>query len=191
MKSSTAPVTPRTRIAAVDVRPWENVTETATDVLTMLRENVGLDVWMLNRLDGDIHTTVAVYPEGLVRPGMSLPWGATFCRVMVAGEAPQVASVVSAVPEYVVLREELTRLGLERMGMPGAYVGVPVRRADQTLYGTLCGYARRAQSPNLRRQLGLVRFGGQVLATALEGVPPAKTPLPVPFPAADLLKDTL
>lgn len=175
----------------LDVRPWEDVEQTSHDVLTMLRENVGLDVWMLNRLDGDVYTTVAVVPDNIARPGMSLPWSATFCRLMVAGEAPQVASVVSAVPEYVVLREELTRLGLERMGMPGAYVGVPIRRADQTLYGTLCGYSRRAQSGSLRRHLGLVRFGGQVLATALEGVAPARSPLPVPFPAADLLKDPL
>jgi len=72
---------------------------------------------------------------------------------------------VSAVPPYAELRGELTRLGL---GLPGAYIGVPVRRADGTLFGTLCGFGMRAQPSSLRRHLRLVQFGGRVIATVID-----------------------
>ena len=32
--------------------------------------------------------------------GASLPWEDSFCRLMVAGEAPRAATVLAAVPEY-------------------------------------------------------------------------------------------
>lgn len=154
--------------AGQDSRPWLGLDDTASAVLAMLSEHVGLDVWMLTHLDGQRQTAISVYPRGQVRAGMSLPWSSTFCSRMVAGEGPQVASVVSAVPAYAELRADLTRLGLGPLGMPGAYIGVPIRRRDDTLYGTLCGFAARAQPPALRRHLRLVQFGAQVLATALD-----------------------
>ncbi len=148
-----------------DARPWTDLEDVASEVLSMLVEHVGLDLWMVTQVDGPRQTTIAVHPSGQIRPGMSLPWSATFCRRMVAGEAPQVASVVSAVPPYAELRGELGRLGL---GLPGAYIGVPIRRSDGSLFGTLCGFAMRAQPPTLRRHLRLVQFGGTVIATAIE-----------------------
>lgn len=160
---TTPPVT-----AGQDSWPWVGLDDTAGAVLAMLAEHVGLDLWMLTHLDGAHQTAIAVHPRGPLHPGMSLPWTATFCRRMVAGEAPQVASVVSAVPAYAELRPALTRLGVGLVGMPGAYIGVPIRMHDGALYGTLCGFARRAQPLTLRRHLRLVQFGGQVLATALE-----------------------
>ena len=146
-------------------QPWTDAGEVASDVLRMLAEHVGLDLWMLTQVDGTRQTAVAVYPGGQIRPGMCLPWTATFCRRMVAGEAPQVASVVSAVPPYAELRAELSRLGL---GLPGAYIAVPIRLGDGSLYGTLCGFAMRAQPATLRRHLWLVEFGGTAIATAIE-----------------------
>jgi len=148
-----------------DSRPWAQLTDVADDVLGMLAEQVGLDLWMLTHVEVPRQTTIAVHPHGQIRPGMTLPWSSTFCRRMVNGEAPQVASVVSAVPPYAELRGELTRLGL---GLPGAYIGVPVRRADGTLFGTLCGFGMRAQPSSLRRYLRLVQFGGRVIATVID-----------------------
>ncbi len=166
--------------ATQDARPWTDPDDVAGDVLSMLAEHVGLDLWMLTHVEGPRQTALAVHPSGAIQPGMSLPWSATFCRRMVAGEAPQVASVVSAVPPYAELRGELGRLGL---GLPGAYIGVPIRRGDGSLYGTLCGFAMRAQPPTLRRHLRLVQFGGTVIATAIEndrgpqGVPAVGWPI--------------
>lgn len=154
--------------AGRDAWPWTTLEDTAGAALVMLSDHIGLDLWMLTRLDGPRQTAIAVYPNGHIRPGMSLPWSDSFCRRMVAGEAPQVASVVSAVPAYAELRRGLSRLGVEPLSMPGAYIGVPIRWRDGTLYGTLCGFARRAQPSTLRRHLPLVQFGGQVIATALQ-----------------------
>lgn len=156
-----------TVLAGQDSRPWFSLQDTTGSVLSMLAEHVGLDVWMLTHVEDGYQTAVSVYPEGAVPLGLSLPWSATFCRRMVAGEAPQVASVVSAVPQYAELRPELARLGFGPLGIPGAYVGVPIRLGDGSLYGTLCGFADRAQPPTLRRHLRLVQFGGRVLATSL------------------------
>lgn len=151
-------------------RPWESLDDSAGSVLAMLSEHIGLDLWMLTRLADDYQTAISVYPErGPIQPGLSLPSSATFCHRMVQGRGPQVASVVSAVPAYAELRSELIRLGLGVFSVPGAYIGVPIRMLDGSLYGTLCGFAQRAQPPTLRRHLRLVQFGGCVLATALQG----------------------
>ncbi len=146
-------------------QPWTDAEHVARDALRMLAEHVGLDQWMLTHVDGLRQTAVAVYPTGPIRLGMHLPWTTTFCRRMVAGEAPQVASVVSAVPPYAELRTGLNRLGL---GLPGAYIGVPIRLGDGLLYGTLCGLAIRAQPSTLRRHLRLVEFAATAIATAIE-----------------------
>lgn len=151
-----------------DALPWAGPEHAASAVLTMLSQHVGLDLWMLTRVDGPQQTAVAVYPKAVILPGMYLPWASTFCRKMVAGEAPQVAPVVSAVPPYAELRGPLSRLGLGAIGMPGAYIGVPLRLGDGSLYGTVCGFGMRAQPATLRRQLWLVEFGATAIATAIE-----------------------
>ena len=88
---------------------------------------------VLREVDGD----TAAY--GGVAPGLRLPRELSCCHAMTAGEAPQL------VPRR---RGRCRRPPRTRSSpRPGirAYAGVPVRRADGTLFGTLCCLSREPQ----------------------------------------------
>ena len=89
---------------------------------------------------------------GGVRPGFALPREYSWCHAMVAGDAPQ---LVRDAAESAEAREHpfVVATGIR------AYAGVPVRRPDGTLYGSLCCLSKSPQ-PHLGerdlRRLGVL-----------------------------------
>jgi len=147
------------RLTVAEV-PWNDFGTAADASLRMLHARLGLDLWLVTRAEGDDQVVVAAYPPGAMAPGTALPWAQSFCMRMVNGEGPRVAPVVAAVPAYAGLRT----------GAPagiGAYVGVPLLRPDGSLYGTICGFGSRAQSPRLARYLPVVELVARLLASLL------------------------
>jgi len=157
-------------IGAAAVAPWADWLSAAEGALRFLHGYVGWDVWVVTHVDGDRQIVLRAFPEAAVRPGTELPWADSFCRQMIEGNAPRVATVTAAVPEYA-----------SRASGPirdiAAYLGVPLVAADLELFGTLCGMAFRARPRSAARELPLVETIARMLNTLLAGNLPGPTAL--------------
>jgi GAF domain-containing protein len=143
-----------------DVTPWPDWGAAARGSLEFLHERVGWDVWMVTRVLDDCQYVLCSYPEGAVRPGARLPWAESFCREMIEGRAPRVATVTAAIPAYAARTKGLGH-GI------AAYIGVPLVTPDRQLFGTLCGVAFRAKPRSAARELPLVEMVARMLSTLL------------------------
>jgi hypothetical protein len=150
-----------------DVAPWRDWPSAAEGLLRSLHEHVGWDLWMVSRVVDDQQIVLCAFPEGIIRPGASLPWERSLCRQMVEGNAPRMATVTAAIPEYAALTDGPLR-------DVSAYVGMPLVNPDLTLFGTLCGVAFRAQPRSAVRELDVIETAARVLSTLLAaGMQPA------------------
>ena len=138
--------------------------------MQFLAEHVGWDVWMVTQVVDDRQVVLVAEPADAVRPGMELPWERSFCRQMIEGNAPRLATVTAAVPAYA----SRTTGPVQDVA---AYVGVPLVRIDDTLFGTLCGVAFRAKPRSAARELSVIETVARMLSTLMAAgmVPP---PLP-------------
>ncbi|MGY1740578.1 MULTISPECIES: GAF domain-containing protein [unclassified Blastococcus] len=165
--------------AIADMAPWRDWRAAATGALRFLHTQLAWDVWMVTRVVGDRQVVLYAEPAEAVRPGLSYPWEDSFCRQMVSGEAPRVATVTAAVPEYA------SRLPAE--GLPvAAYLGVPVVGRDGELFGTVCALGFRARPLSAARDLPLVEHVARMLSTLLAaGMDPGPVPEEPPAAAAN------
>ena len=151
-----------------DVAPWTDWVSAADGALRFLHEYVGWDLWVVTHVEGDRQVVLRVFPEGAVHPGIELPWASSFCRQMIEGNAPRVATVTAAVPQYA-----------SRASGPirdiAAYVGVPLVTADLQLFGTLCGISFRAKPRSAARDLSVVVTTARMLNTLLASDLPGPT----------------
>jgi GAF domain-containing protein len=153
-----------------NVVPWTDWVSAAEGALRFLHEYAGWDVWLVTHVEGDRQIVLRACPQETVRPGTELPWVRGFCRQMVEGSAPRMATVTAAVPEYAF-----------RTFAPipdiAAYVGVPLVTADLELFGTLCGLAFRAKPRGAARELPLAETMARMLNTLLASDLPGPTAL--------------
>jgi GAF domain-containing protein len=140
----------------------------AEGALRFLHGYLGWDVWVVTRVEGDRQILLRAFPEGAVRPGTELPWAESFCRQMIHGNAPRVATVTAAVPEYASRASGSIR-------DIAAYVGVPLITADLELFGTLCGISFRAKPRSAARDLPVVEATARLLSTLLASDLPGAT----------------
>ena len=143
-----------------DVLPFDDWTSAARASLAFLHRTVGLDVWMVTRVEDPLQRVLHAYPPEAVPSGTALLWESSFCRSMVSGAGPRVATVTAATPAYRDLRTGLT----ERVA---AYIGVPLVTRSGELYGTLCGVSARAQPRSLIRFLPQVEMTARLLSSLL------------------------
>src|SRR3954465_14180406 len=153
-----------------DVAPWPDWCAAAEGAMAFLAEHVGWDVWMVTQVVDGRRVGVLAQPPESVRPGIELPWEKSFCRQMIEGRAPRLATVTAAVPAYA----SRTTGALSRVA---AYVGVPLVRVDGTLFGTLCGVAFRAKPRSAAREMSVVEAAARMLSTLMAaGMPPPPLP---------------
>ena len=92
---------------------------------------------------------------GGVAPGFTLPRDHSWCHAMVAGEVPQLVTDAQASPAAAA-HPFVVATGIR------AYAGVPVVRADGSVYGSLCCLSRRPRPDlgerDLRYLSGLARI---------------------------------
>ena len=110
-----------------DVAPWPDWAAAAGGVTHFLHDHVGWDLWMVTRVVGEHQIVLCAQPEDQVRPGARLPWEESFCRQMVEGNAPRVATVTAVVPAYANLTKGLGR-------NVAAYLGVPIVAPDGSVH---------------------------------------------------------
>jgi len=153
-----------------DVAPWHDWCAAAEGALKFLSEHVGWDIWMVTQVVEDRQVVLLAHPPAAVRPGMELPWEQSFCRQMIEGRAPRLATVTAAVPAY-------ASRSTGPLSDIAAYVGVPLVRADGTLFGTLCGVAFRAKPRSAVREMSVVEAAARMLSTLMAaGMKPPPLP---------------
>jgi GAF domain-containing protein len=154
-----------------DLAPWTSWSEAADGALRFLYEYVGWDVWLVTCVEGDRQTILRSHPESVVRPGTVLRWEDSFCRQMIEGKAPRMATVTAAVPAY------STQCSGPVCDI-AAYVSVPLVRPDLHLFGTLCGLSTRARPRSAARDLPLVESVARLLSTVLAPATAPAAPAP-------------
>ncbi|RBY79942.1 GAF domain-containing protein [Blastococcus sp. TF02A-26] len=160
-----------------DMAPWRTWPAAATGALRYLHGQSSWDVWMVTRLVGERQIVLSAEPGDAIRPGASLPWAESFCRYMVSGEAPRVATVTAAVPEYA------SRVLPNGMAV-AAYLGVPLIGPDDVLFGTLCAVGGRARPRSAARDLPAAEVVARMLSSLLTaGMDPG--PMPEPLSLSD------
>src|SRR5215211_1671567 len=108
---------------------------------------------VLRDVDGD----AAAYD---VAPGFALPAEYSWCHEMVAGSAPQL------VPDAAELPQAAEHPFVAATGIR-AYAGVPVRRSDGSLYGSLCCLSRSPQPQLDARDLRYLDVLARMVASRL------------------------
>ncbi|WP_222269032.1 histidine kinase [Modestobacter marinus] len=145
-----------------DVAPFPDWQTAAHGALEFLHRIVGLDVWLVTHLEGEHQRVLDAHPRDQVLVGAVVPWDQSFCRKMVAGLGPRVATVTAAIPAYqgLVTPHPFS----DRIA---AYVGVPLVTHDLRVFGTLCGISARAQPRSLVRHLPTLEMTARLLSTLL------------------------
>jgi diguanylate cyclase len=136
--------------------------EACAQVVGYLKEWVPLAFWSVSRIDGEQQVQLYVSDDAYgTTSGLSTAWSESFCRYMVAGLAPQIAPDAMAVPAYAAAG---SGLDIEI----GAYVGVPIRDSDGSLFGTLCGLDPVVQDDDLLEQAPLLHLLATLLGQVLQ-----------------------
>jgi GAF domain-containing protein len=170
-------------LAVDDVVPFPDWTAAASASLAFLYRTVGLDVWMVTRVEEPEQVVLCSHPGEVIPAGTTVPWARSFCHSMVSGEGPRVATVATATPAYLGLVT-----GLDHR--VAAYVGVPLVTRDAQLFGTLCGVSSRAQPRTLARFLPTVELTARLLSTLLPDELTSHRPFPSSSAAAVLERPT-
>lgn len=115
---------------ALGARP--ELVRAAQPALRLLRAQLGHDLWMLTRIDGDDLVVLDCVDHHYgIRSGDVIPWSASLDWRMANGQGPHIAPRLSDVPAYA------TAPVLQGMTV-GSYAGAPLRH-DGVLLGTLSG----------------------------------------------------
>ncbi|HEX8518902.1 MAG TPA: diguanylate cyclase, partial [Pseudonocardia sp.] len=147
--------------APPDLPPLMGFDEACRLVVDHLKREVPLAFWSVTRVDDGKQVYVCVRDDAYgTAPGGCYPWSESFCRHMVAGRAPQIAPDAMAVPEYAGTRAA-------RELEIGAYIGVPIRNGDGSLYGTICGLDPQIAAESLRDHAPLLGLFATLLGQIL------------------------
>lgn len=135
---------------------------TARSALSFLHSRLGFGLWMVTRVEGDDWIVLQSEDHGYgVQPGSVFRWADSFCSEMVKGNGPRIAPRANDVPAY-------AAAPIGRQVPINAYVGVPLVRADGSLFGTLCAIDPDAQPDTIVSEQDLVELVGGMLSTILE-----------------------
>jgi len=113
--------------------------EASRATMAFLRERCGFQLWMVTRAEGEDWIVLHAEDHGYgVRAGQVYRWSDSFCSRMVRGLGPRVAPDSAQVEVY-------AGAPIGRLVDIGAYIGIPLTRADGSLFGTLCAIDPHAQ----------------------------------------------
>jgi EAL domain-containing protein (putative c-di-GMP-specific phosphodiesterase class I) len=117
-------------------------------ILSLARGALDMDVALVGAFDGEYVIEAVEGDEEWfdLEVGKRIPVEETYCRRMVQGDLPSVLPDAS-------VDERTADLPITREAGIGAYVGVPIRLWDGTLYGTLCCLSRSSE-PSLNDRDG-------------------------------------
>ncbi|MDK3255233.1 bifunctional diguanylate cyclase/phosphodiesterase [Blastococcus capsensis] len=142
--------------------PLMSFEEACAEVVRYLKAAVPLGFWSVSRQENgrQVHVSVQddVYGKAV---GDSHDWSDSYCQFMVTGEAPHIAPDAMAVPRF-------AAAGVTRELRIGAYVGIPIRAGDGSLFGTICGLDPEIQPTSLLDHAPVLRLLADLLGRVLE-----------------------
>jgi len=141
--------------------PFADFDAASAEVLDFLHDRLGFALWLVTRVEGGQWVIEHARDEGYgVEAGDAFRFEDTYCSRMVDGQGPHFAAEASAVPCYAE-----PAIGKE---LPiASYIGVPLRRADGSLFGTLCAIDPAPRPPSVGDELPLVALNGKLLSSLL------------------------
>ena len=129
-------------------------------VLSFLHQRLDFDLWMVTRTEGDDWIVLQSEDHGYdVKPGKVFRWSDSLCNHMVKGNGPKIAPSIDSIPVY-------AAAGITQQMPIKAYVGMPLRCADGSLFGTLCGIHPAIKPDAIRHEQELM----DLLATLLSAI---------------------
>ncbi len=140
----------------------QNFQDASRATLAFLRQRLGFSLWMVTRTEG--HDWIVLHAEDHgygVKTGDVFQWADSFCSEMIKGNGPCVAPDSSQVPAY-------HNAPIGRQVPIQAYIGVPLRNSDGSLFGTLCAIDPECQPLTIVQEQPLVELLAGVLSTALQ-----------------------
>lgn len=141
--------------------PLPDFEAASSAVLKFMQERLGFSLCMLTRTIGDDWIVLQSQDSDLgVPPGTTFRWSESICSRMVLGDGPRVAPNVRDVPAY-------ARTSLRRQHDINAYVGVPIRFPDGSLFGTLCAVDTLPKPPAIVAEQALLELLARLLGTIL------------------------
>jgi diguanylate cyclase (GGDEF)-like protein len=141
---------------------FSDFAQAGREVLAFLHRCLGFRLWMITRTEGDDWIVLQSEDHGYgVAAGAVFRWSDSFCSEMVKGNGPRIAPCANLVPAY-------ADAPIGRQVDIQAYVGLPLTRADGSLFGTLCAIDPEPQSPAIEAELELVEVLAALLSTVLQ-----------------------
>jgi EAL domain-containing protein (putative c-di-GMP-specific phosphodiesterase class I) len=137
--------------------------EAVERILSLARAALDMDVAVIGAFDGDfvVRAVDGEHEWFDLEPGSRFSPEQTYCRRMVQGELPHLVRDTA---------DDLRTadLPLTREAGIGAYIGVPIRLWDGTLYGTLCCLSRAAEPSLSERDVRFLRVLAEIVADQLD-----------------------
>lgn len=161
MLSTATPNEPAAAVPMPTLSAEMSFDDAAKLVVDYLKQAVPLGYWAVTRYDGERQLYLEVRDDTYgLKAGDSHPWEDTFCVRMHDGRGPQVAPDAMAVPAF-------AETDAARQLTIGAYVGIPIVRPDQGLFGTLCGLDPAVHDEELEVHAPLLQMLGSLLSMVL------------------------
>jgi EAL domain-containing protein (putative c-di-GMP-specific phosphodiesterase class I) len=132
-------------------------------ILSLARAALDMDVALIGAFDGDYVVEAVEGENGWfgIEPGLRVPEEDTYCRRMIDGDLPHL--IRDAMHD-----SRTADLPITREAGIGAYLGVPIRLWDGSLYGTLCCLSRCAEPSLNERDVRFMRVLAEVVADQLD-----------------------
>lgn len=142
--------------------PFKDFQAACLGVLEYLRSRIDFRLWMVTRTEGDDWIILAASDKtNHVKAGSVFRWQDSFCYQMVAGRGPRFVADTRSVDIY-------RNAPIARQMRIGAYIGVPIMRADGQLFGTLCGIDPEPSQLDLQTHQPVIELLSRQLATLFE-----------------------
>ena len=133
----------------------------ARAALRVLHQRLDFDLWMVTRTEGPDWIVLHAEDHGYgVGDNTVFQWADSFCSRMVAGSGPRIAPNSASVPAY-------AEAAIGQMVKIQAYIGVPLRMSDGSLFGTLCGIHPTPHSEEITKELPLIELLADLLSSLL------------------------
>jgi diguanylate cyclase (GGDEF)-like protein len=132
----------------------------AEAVVTQLSHQVDMDLWLVTCIDGDEQRIVASSGRWAAKapPGTAMHWVDAFSRHMLEGRGPTFAPNTQNVPAY-------AETSIGPLIQVRSYIGVPLLRATDKTFGTLCAFSETTRPPSITDFRSVVEFVARLLST--------------------------
>jgi EAL domain-containing protein (putative c-di-GMP-specific phosphodiesterase class I) len=161
--ASTRPAPTLDGLAELARLSLDGSSEAIERILSLARAALDMDVAVVGAFDGDfVVEAIAGEHEWFdLDVGSRLPVDQTYCNRMARGELPSLVHDAAA-------DVRTADLPITRESGIGAYVGVPIRLWDGTLYGTLCCLSRSPEPSLNVRDVRFLRVLAEIVADQLD-----------------------